>query len=285
MHLMHFPQCSIWQRYKGLFCLWSELLGVKMWKAVWSWQPLAFLRTGGAYRGRQNLDLQCTRMGGCSSTWGGHTSATVCPCGDVLFAQRRWIWSIVFHSPIRAGGGPAGCIQAVQAWGRSPFRGGPGERDQRPAGMLWCVCRLDPWTCYRWAEAPENHLGLYNGAKFKAPYCGHWKHNREYRKRPNVDSFVWSTCLQVFMGLVWVLATITKVAPTMLPIMKSVCITVDLRMILLNKIKLWPQKVSVCRSNTFSYIETSQLTDGFQWYFVQTFMSPRRWILQTLVMF
>lgn len=158
-----FPCVSIWHTYLG-----SSAFGVnyrqskceRLSGAGSHWHSSG----PAAYRERQYLDLNCTRI---SSTREWHTSSV---SHDVL----QWIRLLVFCSLLRSVEDPAGYIQAVQVWQHTLFfKGGRGwEKDQRPARVLWCVCRLDAWTCYRWAEAPEDHLGLYNGTEFKAQYCG-----------------------------------------------------------------------------------------------------------------
>ncbi len=70
-----------------------------MWKAVWNWQPLAFLRTGGLQR--ETIPGPAAHK--CSWILAAlpevHTSAIAYPWGDILFAQMQWIRSVVFHSP------------------------------------------------------------------------------------------------------------------------------------------------------------------------------------------
>lgn len=164
---------------------------VKTWESTFHCVSIQHTHQGSSAFGANYSQSKCERLSGAGSHWhssepavyrerdntwtwtaqgsalrGNHTQAYPLVSHDLL----QWIRLPVFHSPIRSVEDPAGYVQAVQVWWHTLFlKGGRGwETDQRAARVLWCVCRLDAWTCYRWAEAPEDHLGLYNGTEFKA---------------------------------------------------------------------------------------------------------------------
>lgn len=71
---------SIWHSYKDCSTFGVNYWQVKMWKAVWRWQPLAFLGTGGLQR-ETILGTELRKDGwACNCTWEAHTYPIVYTC-------------------------------------------------------------------------------------------------------------------------------------------------------------------------------------------------------------